>query len=164
MLSQLIMTFSLDSMWDFWQILIWTKNFISDLCYSIHKKSGEQAYNRRASINLHYLNLSILLGFHLNQKFSVYLGLALGRRLNELRKSIDPSTFFVEFYEKSDVSLIFGGQYRVNSRSWVDLPYIHGLGGLVMTSTFDATGNINGSQKFGYNRVIQMGIFSCKSK
>lgn len=112
--------------------------------------------NQDASIIIHYLNLPILLGINLNDKFALFSGTELGYNMKAKR---DPAESWTDQIEKFDIGITAGGNYKLTPKFALDLRYTYGLQALLQGGIYDQDGNKIGYATEGYNRAFQLGLY-----
>jgi hypothetical protein len=108
------------------------------------------------SMNLHYLNMPVLLGYKPIKKLSVLLGPELGYLLRTVRKPESPN--FDSPYEKIDYGISIGASYNVAKSTAIEVRYTYGFDTLLKGFTRDANNNSTGKDRDGANRVLQFNV------
>lgn len=109
-----------------------------------------------ASLNLHYFNLPILLGFRPIPKLSVVAGPEFGYLLKAERR---PDGSSMPGYEKFDYAIALGASYRIVRKLSLDIRYTHGFDTLIKATGRDVNNSPTGEvYRDGANRVIFVGL------
>lgn len=108
------------------------------------------------SMNLHYLNVPVLLGYKPTTKLSVLLGPELGYLIRTVRKPESPN--FDSPYEKIDYGISIGTSYNVAKSTAIEVRYTYGFDTLLKGFTRDANNNPTGKDRDGANRVLQFNV------
>ena len=116
----------------------------------------ENSVNQDASVTIHYLSLPILIGLNINDRIVLFSGPELGYKIKAQRH---PSASWTDIYEKFDLGITLGGNYRMTQKMGLDLRYIYGVSALLRGDIRDQNGNKIGKITQGYNRAFQLGLY-----
>lgn len=116
----------------------------------------DHSANQDASITIHYINLPILIGVNLTEKIALFGGPELGYNIKAKR---NPPASWTNLYEKFDIGVTLGGNYKLTPKLGLDLRYIYGFEGLLRGDIYDQNGKKIGKFVDGSNRVFQLGLY-----
>lgn len=136
----------------------------AELLYSVKGWKGlnQNAAGDEFKLNLHYLNLPILIGYKPISKLSLLAGPEFGYLIHAARKPassiIDPD----DLYRKFDLGLCLGSSYSLTKNFSIEMRYTYGFAPLVKETVVlrDANNNPIGESTFkdGANRVFQFNL------
>jgi hypothetical protein len=112
---------------------------------------------RGSRMNLHYLNLPLLVGYQPVSRLSLLIGPQMGLLLRANLQS-ESTADFTSIFRKMDAGISLGATYHLSSQLGLAVRYIHGLTYLTQATVTDANGNPIGTRRDGHNRTLQIGI------
>src|SRR5690349_20742611 len=106
-------------------------------------------------MNLHYLNLPILLGYKPTSRLSLLGGVEFGCLLDWVSK---PKSSFVYNYEQMDYGISLGAAYKLVDKLNVELRYTYGFDTLLKWTVPDNSSLPTTENRDGSNRVLQLSV------
>ena len=128
----------------------------SELFYSLkgYKLDDEQG----TTVDFHYINLPVLIGYKLSSNFSAFLGPQLGYLAAVYSKdeNRERSDNLRNVYNEYDLGIGVGVSYILTPRISVDLRYNYGLTNILVTNFIDSSGNKEVSELLKNNRSLEI--------
>jgi hypothetical protein len=103
---------------------------------------------KKASMNLSYLNLPVLVKYHLIEEVYLETGLQAGLLINAKVKTSQGSGDIKDLYESFDLSLPLGAGYQLKNGFGANLRYNQGVTNVYKPTNWKP-----------HNSVIQLGVF-----
>jgi hypothetical protein len=129
-----------------------------EILYSSKGGKFAQSSPTKTSINLTYINLPILAGINFSN-VTLLVGPEFGYLLNSSFKSGDIKNNITDRFNKYDIGISLGADYRFFKHIGLNLRYNHGLSYQESIIYTDPNGNTTGEKPFGKNRNFQLGLF-----
>ena len=120
------------------------------------RKANASLNPEGVSMRLNYLNLPVLMGYHVNKKLSILLGPELGFKLSAIRS---PASAWVDVIEKFDAGITAGSSFLVTEKFGIEVRYIHGLKRLYKVEGRDQNNMPTGEvTRLGQNQAVAFGV------
>ncbi|GAB4499033.1 MAG: hypothetical protein OHK0019_35460 [Saprospiraceae bacterium] len=123
---------------------------VASLLYARKGYAGEEQWPtgpEATNWELHYFNLPILADFRVWKGLSLQGGTELGRLLSARLKSSDKNAYVKDFFEKFDLGLVAGLEYRLNNGFFISARHVFGIYSIQTLEVTDDTGNVRGNLK-----------------
>ncbi|MBB6610918.1 PorT family protein [Pontibacter sp. Tf4] len=116
--------------------------------------------NNKGNIDLHYVNLPLLVGYRLTDKVAVYAGPEAGYLVAAFSRT-EKSSYNLKGkagYEDLDLGISGGVAYKLTSTWQLDARYTYGFPLLMTYYTLDHQGASPEKNRDGSNRTFQVGV------
>jgi hypothetical protein len=132
-----------------------------ELLYSMKGwQSRDYQTNSSGRVNLHYINIPLLVGYKPIEKLTILLGPEFGLLRSAILKTQGLIIKTTELYNKIDIGVDLGAAYNLSSKFGVEVRYNYGFTGVSKEIPLtDENGNPFTMAKDGRNRVLQFGVF-----
>jgi len=135
-------------------------DLLTEITYTNKGAFDENGDN--VSLNLLYLNASVLAKYNVYKNLSILLGPEFGYKLFAVSRSDDRGVDVSNLWEKDlDLGIITGLSFEVSERIMIDLRYVHGFLNVFTDGIFDTDdGNNRREITTNYrNHMLQFNLF-----